>query len=224
MPVINDGKDRRVGESALITIFGLIKEKFVKKEYRTGSTSNYKTLSDNDLTDALKEKYDAAYTHSQSAHAPENAEANILESVKVNGAAQAITGKAVDISVPVISTNIDSDSADDTKAASPKAVATYVASAVSGLSKFSKKVLATGQYNTATGLPTVTGEDNVIYLVPLSASANNNAFNEFMYINGSFELVGSTQVDFSNYIKKEDLIEFTPAEVQSIWSTVESSS
>lgn len=57
-------------------------------------------LSKNDLTDELKGQYDAAYQHSLVDHAPANAQANIIESVKVNGTALTITGKAVDISVP----------------------------------------------------------------------------------------------------------------------------
>ena len=60
-----------------------------------------KGLSTNDLTNELKGQYDAAYEHSQIAHAPANAQANVIESVKVNGTALTITGKAVDISVPV---------------------------------------------------------------------------------------------------------------------------
>lgn len=58
-------------------------------------------LSHNDLTDELKGHYDAAYEHSLVAHAPADAQANIIESVKVNGVALTVTGKAVDISVPV---------------------------------------------------------------------------------------------------------------------------
>lgn len=54
----------------------------------------------NDLTNDLKANYDAAYTHSQQAHAPADAQANVIESIKVNGTAQTVTGKAVDISVP----------------------------------------------------------------------------------------------------------------------------
>lgn len=57
-------------------------------------------LSKNDLSDALKANYDAAYEHSQVAHAPANAQANVIESVKVNGSALTITDKAVDIAVP----------------------------------------------------------------------------------------------------------------------------
>lgn len=59
-----------------------------------------KGLSTNDLTDALKGNYDAAYAHSQVAHAPADAQANVIESVKVNGTALTVTGKAVDIAVP----------------------------------------------------------------------------------------------------------------------------
>ena len=59
-----------------------------------------KGLSTNDLTDTLKDQYDAAYAHSQVAHAPAGAQANIIESVKVNGSALTITDKAVDITVP----------------------------------------------------------------------------------------------------------------------------
>ena len=57
-------------------------------------------LSKNDLSDALKANYDAAYAHSQEAHAPANAQANVIETVKVNGTAVTVTDKAVDISVP----------------------------------------------------------------------------------------------------------------------------
>ena len=59
-----------------------------------------KGLSTNDLTNELKAQYDAAYTHSQTAHAPADAQANVIESVKVNGSAVTITDKAVDITVP----------------------------------------------------------------------------------------------------------------------------
>lgn len=40
-----------------------------------------KGLSTNDLTDALKENYDAAYAHSQDEHAPVDAEKNVIASV-----------------------------------------------------------------------------------------------------------------------------------------------
>lgn len=68
-----------------------------------------KGLSTNDLTNELKGNYDAAYTHSQAAHAPVNAQANIIESVKVNGTALTITDKAVDIAVPTKVSELTND-------------------------------------------------------------------------------------------------------------------
>lgn len=53
--------------------------------------------------DALKAKivnWDAAYTHSQSDHAPSNAQENIIETIKVNGEVLAPIDKSVDILIP----------------------------------------------------------------------------------------------------------------------------
>lgn len=43
-----------------------------------------------------------AYDHSQSAHAPSNAQANVIETIKVNGTALTPNSKAVDITVPTV--------------------------------------------------------------------------------------------------------------------------
>lgn len=77
-------------------------------------SGSYNDLSDkpsipvvtNDLTNTLKANYDAAYTHSQSAHAPSGAQANVIETVKVNGAALTVTSKAVNISVPTVTNDL----------------------------------------------------------------------------------------------------------------------
>ena len=44
-----------------------------------------KELSTNDLTNALKQNYDSAYSHSTSTHAPTNAEKNTIIAIKQNG-------------------------------------------------------------------------------------------------------------------------------------------
>lgn len=59
-----------------------------------------KNLSTNDLTNTLKNNYDVAYTHSQSAHAPSSAQANVIETIKVNNTALTPTNKTVNITVP----------------------------------------------------------------------------------------------------------------------------
>lgn len=69
-----------------------------------------KGLSANDLTDAIKANYDAAYTHSQTAHAPADAQANIIESVKVNGTVLKVADKSVDVTVPTKVSELTNDS------------------------------------------------------------------------------------------------------------------
>lgn len=61
------------------------------------------------LTNALKKNYDAAYTHSTQAHAPSNAQANVIETVKVNGTALTPSSKAVDITVPTKVSQLTND-------------------------------------------------------------------------------------------------------------------
>lgn len=102
-------------------------------EFKTtlGSLSTKSKVAESDLDDALAKKvnaasegnhshankevldsissgkvsnWDAAYTHAQTAHAPADAQANVIESLKVNGAAQEISGKEVNLDIPVIYT------------------------------------------------------------------------------------------------------------------------
>lgn len=58
------------------------------------------------ITTTERTNWGTAYTHSQAAHAPSNAQANVIESIKVNGTAQTITSKAVNITVPTKASDI----------------------------------------------------------------------------------------------------------------------
>ena len=73
-------------------------------------TEQGKGLSTNDLTDSLKNNYDAAYTHSQQAHAPANAEANVITGIQKNGTNLTIANKKVNITVPTKITDLTNDS------------------------------------------------------------------------------------------------------------------
>lgn len=96
-------------DSAIATAVGAEVERVDAEIAKKVDKVEGKGLSTNDLTNELKNQYDAAYTHSQVAHAPANAQANILESVKVNGTALTITGKAVDIAVPTKVSELTND-------------------------------------------------------------------------------------------------------------------
>lgn len=58
------------------------------------------------ITATERTNWNAAKTHADSAHAPSNAQVNVIESIKVNGTAQTITSKAVDITVPTKASDI----------------------------------------------------------------------------------------------------------------------
>ena len=44
-----------------------------------------------------------------------------------------------------------------------------------------------------------TGDSNKIYLVSVSSSEANNIYEEYLYINNQYELIGTTEIDLSNY-------------------------
>ena len=58
------------------------------------------------ITEDERTKWNAAKTHADSAHAPSGAQANVIESIKVNGTAQTITNKVVNITVPTKASDI----------------------------------------------------------------------------------------------------------------------
>lgn len=61
------------------------------------------------FTTGLKSNYDAAFNHSKTAHAPSNAQANVIETVKVNGATLTPNKKAVDVTVPTKVSQLSND-------------------------------------------------------------------------------------------------------------------
>ena len=121
-----------------------------------------KGLSTNDLTNDLKQKYDTAYAHSQTAHAPANAQENVIEEIKVNGTKVNPVGKSVDISIP---TGALADKDKVAKADLADALATEIDSKVASVGDGDASVTVGG---TATA-PTVAvklsaGTDNAITL------------------------------------------------------------
>lgn len=96
------------GANTLAEAFALLKNKFNTKVDKIDGMG----LSEYDLNSTLKSRYDAAYTHAQSAHAPTNAERNALVGVQKNGEDIAIdtaTRKA-NVTVPTKVSELENDS------------------------------------------------------------------------------------------------------------------
>ncbi len=64
---------------------------------------------------------------------------------------------------------------------------------ISRIPKMSKKVV--------NALPTTDIDEDIIYLVPSTTQDEDNAYNEYIYINGKPEPLGTTKVDLSNFVQ-----------------------
>ena len=51
-----------------------------------------------------------------------------------------------------------------------------------------------------------TANENVIYMVPRGGGTGQDVYNEYMYINGAWEIIGDTSVDLTGYAKTEDIL------------------
>lgn len=51
-----------------------------------------------------------------------------------------------------------------------------------------------------------TANENVIYMVRRESGTGQDVYNEYMYINGAWEIIGDTSVDLTGYAKTEDIL------------------
>ena len=66
-----------------------------------------------------------------------------------------------------------------------------IASAIGNINSFDMAVVQT--------LPTENISNHTIYLVPKTGETND-VYDEYIYINDAWEMIGNTQVDLSNYV------------------------
>ena len=124
-----------------------------------------------------------------------------------------VTAEQVSAAIAEALTNYATDAG--VKAAITAALADYMtASAVQ--EEITKAVAAAAniRYEAVDTLPE-TGEDKVIYLVPDDAEGSS-VKKQYMWLNGKFELLGSTEMDLSNYWSKNEMRPMTSEELQAI--------
>ena len=187
----------------------------------------------NDLTDALKANYDAAYTHSQAAHAPADAERNVIITVKKNGEALTPDGqRAVDIAVPTATSELTNDSGfltehQDISGKADKATTldgygitdaytktetdSAIATAVGSAGHLKRTIVES--------LPEVAEADaDTIYMVSADADSEDNVYVEWMVINNKWEKIGDTTVDLTPYMLKTDMVAITNGEIDAMFA------
>lgn len=194
-----------------------IKELFEQKEDGKG-------LSANDLTNELKTNYDSAYTHSASAHAPPGAQENVVESIKVNGAALTVADKSVDVAVPAKISDLTNDSGFQTGSQVSASITTALAgySSIDAMNTaIASAIAATGplKREIVTELPAVSSADaNAIYLVQKTNGKDSNVYTEYMVINGGWELIGDTAVDLTGYLKADDIQDAAQSDIDALFN------
>lgn len=111
-----------------------------------------------------------------------------------------------------IDTAINASSTND-HAAGTKAVYDFVTAAIAGVSTFHAEIVAS--------LPSA-GASNILYLVAKTSSESGNIYDEYLYIGDSWELVGSTGMDLSGYVKSSEMHALTNSEItaiiEQVWS------
>lgn len=115
---------------------------------------------------------------------------NVIETVKVNGVAQEVSEKAVNIAVPTKVSELANDSLFQTNSEVAQAIQTAIAK--TGHASF-KKVDAVPDPEEA--------EDNVMYLVMNSKTKH---YDIYAKVENEVVLLDDTTVDLTNYVEKEE--------------------
>lgn len=157
------------------------------------------------------------------------AQVNVVESVKVNGAALTPdANKAVDVTIPLLGVSVNgtavtpdsttkvaditvptkvSDIQNDSNFQTDTQVSTAIATAIAGVTQF--------DYEVVQALP-ATGEKGTIYLVP-NAGTGSNIYDEYIWLAGDptdhFELLGTTEMDLSGYVQTTDMTTISDADI-----------
>lgn len=146
-----------------------------------------------------------------------------IDSISVNGIAQTIdANKNVDLTIPTKLSDLTNDEGfiDNTVnnlvnyyTKSETYTQTEVDNLISQLAGLDIQVVQT--------LPTQDISTHTIYLVPKSSAGTQNAYDEYIYTNNTWELIGSTEVDLTNYWtsasgQNNSLIAITTSEIDTI--------
>lgn len=126
-----------------------------------------------------------------------------IDVIKVNGTAQTITNKAVDITVPTVVSDLTNDEQFQTL----QQVTDAIDTAIAGVTQFQYEIVAT--------LP-ASGAAGTIYLVESAAAPNT--YDEYIWVENAWEIIGHTgEIDMSDYWGKSELTAITTAQIDALF-------
>ena len=139
-------------------------------------------------------------------------EENVIETIKRNGVTLTVDNKTVNIEVPTDADIETLITAHGYQTASD--VSTAISTALADITSF--------EFEKVQELP-ATGEKGVIYLVP-NSGASPNSYDEYIWLDGdptgSFEKIGTTDIDLSGYVQSSEMHALTNAEIDTIFNQV----
>ena len=116
----------------------------------------------------------------------------------------------IDATAVTIDSTITADST-NANAAGSKAVYDFVTKAIADISGFHAEIVSE--------LPE-TGKTNILYLVAKAEAASGDGYDEYLYINNTWERVGSTDIDLSGYVQASEMHAITNTEITEIVNQV----
>ena len=130
-----------------------------------------KGLSTNDLTNTLKSNYDTAYNYSISAHAPTDAEKNVIVGIQKNGTNLSVdSNRKVNITVPTKTSDLTNDSSFVTQTTLNTAIATTKSKTVPATLFASNWTGASAPYTYTLAITDVTASSNGSLRIAQSAA------------------------------------------------------
>lgn len=158
--------------------------------------------TDNNYTTTEKNKLAGLQNYDDTDIKNQIAQAGKIDTIKVNGTAQVVTDKTVELTIPTNNNQLTNGAGYKTEAE----VNNLIASAIGDIQGI--------EYSIVTELP-ATGEIGVIYLISNNGS-NPNVYDEYIYVNNAFEKIGTTETDLSGYLKTTDITAITNSEIDTI--------
>ena len=162
------------------------------------------------------------------------AQANVIETIAVNGSNLTPTSKKVDITVPTAVSDLTNDSGYQTasqvtsainsaiedrptesemtsaiqEATDGLATETYVTQQLANINK-KQVVTSTVQMTDA----------NTIYLMANDSDEPNNIYDEYIVVSGKPEKIGTTEVDLTNYVQESELVAISNHEIDTMMAS-----
>ena len=188
---------------------GLVGSAILKNLKAKGYTAEQIAALSSAMEDIIKDINDSLKTcedHVQSAHAPANAEENVIVSIQRNGQAIPPDNKVVNIVVPTKTSALENDSG--------YATADEVQEKVNGAGHLKAVPVD--------ALPAANAD--TIYFLRKNNSEAGKQYRAYKLIHGIFEIVGSAEVDLTSYATRESVAKADDDLIKGIYNNMTASS